>query len=78
MADNILDRINSAASDVQNAANVLAERIRQGGDVAVRVSNAATGAAAGARAGAAVPLTLSPTVKYGGAALLAYLLLRRR
>jgi hypothetical protein len=80
MADvtDILTSVNSAASDIQNFANALAAKIQQGGDIAVRTSNATTGAAAGAKAGSTVPVTISPAVKYGAVAVGAYLLLRKR
>jgi hypothetical protein len=73
----VLTRVDEASSDVQDFANALARKIQQGGDIAVRTSNSAYGAAAGAKAGSAAPTTIPPVVKYGGLALLAYLLLRR-
>lgn len=75
--EQFLTRVNEAGSDVQDFANALAQRIQQGGDIAVRASNATTGAAVGARAGSSAPTTIPPVVKYGGLALLAILLLRR-
>lgn len=72
-----LTRVNEAGSDVQDFANALAAKIQQGGDFAVRAGNATTGAAAGAKAGSTVPTQIPPAVKYAGAGLLAYLLLRR-
>jgi hypothetical protein len=76
----VLTNVNEAASDIQNFANALADKIRAGGDFAVRTGNATTGAAVGAKAGSAAPTTPlldQPAVRYGGLALLAYLLLRR-
>lgn len=72
-----LTRVNEAGSDVQDFANALSQKIQQGGDFAVRASNATTGAAVGAKAGSTTPVTISPAVKYAGVGLLAYLLLRR-
>jgi hypothetical protein len=74
----LLTRVNEASGDVQSFADALAQKIQQGGDIAVRTSNSAYGAAAGAKAGSVTPTTISPAVKYGGLALLAYLFLRRR
>jgi hypothetical protein len=76
--EDVLARVNSASGDVQDFANALAQKIQQGGDIAVRTSNSAYGAAAGAKAGSITPTTIPPAVKYGGLALLAYLFLRRR
>jgi hypothetical protein len=75
--EQLLTNVNQAGTDIQNFANALADKIRQGGDIAVRTSNATTGAAVGAKAGSQAPTTIPPAVKYGGVALLAYLLLRR-
>lgn len=75
--EQFLTRVDQAGEDVQNFANALAQKIQQGGDIAVRASNATTGAAVGAKAGATAPTTVPPVVKYGGLAVLAYLLLRR-
>lgn len=73
----LLTRINDASGSVQAFSDALAEKIRQGGDIAVRTSNSAYGAAAGAKAGSVTPTTIPPVVKYGALAALAYLLLRR-
>lgn len=75
--EQFLTNVNEAGTDVQQFANALAQKIQQGGDIAVRTSNATTGAAVGAKAGSTVPTTFPPAVKYGGLALLAYLFLRR-
>jgi hypothetical protein len=74
-------RAQDAAGDIQNLLDALASKLQQGGDTVIRTSNAATGAVygagAGAKAGAAAPLDIPPVVKYGGIALLAYLLMKR-
>lgn len=75
--EQLLTNVNQAGSDIQAFANALAQKIQEGGNIAVRASNATTGAAVGAKAGSQVPATFPPAVKYGGIALLAYLLLRR-
>lgn len=75
--EQLLANVQEAGGDIQEFADALAQKIQEGGNIAVRASHATTGAAAGAKAGATVPTTISPTVKYAGIALLAYLLLRR-
>lgn len=79
--ERFLERVDTAAQDVNEFTGALAEKLRQGGDVVLRASNtargAAYGAAAGARTGSAFPTEIPRAVLYGGAAVLAYLLLRR-
>lgn len=75
--EDILTAVNQAGGDIQEFADALAQKIQAGGNLAVRASNATTGAAVGAKAGSVAPTTISPTVKYAGIALLAYLFLRR-
>ena len=74
-----LTRVRDASTDVQNAANAVAQKVAEGGDFAVRASNATTGAAAGAKAGSSVPpsFNIPPAVLYGAAAFAVYKLLRR-
>lgn len=72
-----LARVNQAAQDVNAAANAVSQKVSQGGDFAVRASNATTGAAVGAKTGSTVPTDIPPAVKYAGLGLLAYLLLKR-
>lgn len=77
--EQFLTNVNQAGSDVQSFANALAQKIQQGGDFAVRTSNATTGAAVGAKAGSSVPTSapsIPPVVLYGGLGLLAFKLLR--
>lgn len=76
--EQLLARINTAATDVNALTEAVSERIRQGGDIALRTSNTAYGAAAGAKAGSTAPTTVPPVVKYGAVAALAYFFLRRR
>lgn len=75
--EQILSQVQSAGGDIQAFADALAQKIQEGGNIAVRASNATTGAAVGAKAGSVAPVTIPPTVKYAGIALLAYLFLRR-
>lgn len=77
--EQLLARVNEAGTDVQSFANALADKIRQGGDIAVRTSNATTGAAVGAKTGSTVPTQTPTWFKYGIPALAAwYFFLRRR
>jgi hypothetical protein len=75
--EQILAQVQTAGGDLQAFADALAQKLEEGGNIAVRASNATTGAAVGAKAGSTVPVTISPTVKYAGLAFLAYLFLRR-
>lgn len=72
-----LERIDDAANDIQAFANALADKIRSGGDVAIRTSNTAYGAAAGAKAGSVTPTTIPPAIKWAGIAGALYLLSRK-
>lgn len=76
--EQFLTNVNQAGSDVQQFADALAQKIQQGGDIAVRAGHATTGAAVGAQAGSQVPskVSIPPVVLYGGLALLAYKLLK--
>lgn len=76
-ATDFLTRINTAANDVQEFANALAEKIRAGGTVAVRASNTAYGAAAGAKAGSVTPTEIPPAIKWAGLAAVFYFLSRK-
>lgn len=73
----VLERTNEAANDVQAFFNALADKIRQGGDIAVRASNTAYGAAAGAKAGSVTPTQIPPAIKWAGVAGVLYLLSRK-
>lgn len=75
--EQLLANVQAAGGDIQQFADALAQKIQEGGNLAVRASNATTGAAVGAKAGSVAPVTISPTVKYAGIALLAYLFLKR-
>lgn len=76
-AEGFLQRVNDAANDVQAFANALADKIRAGGDVAIRTSNTAYGAAAGAKVGSQTPTEIPPAIKWAGLAGALYLLSRR-
>lgn len=81
-----LYNLRTTASDIQTGANQLAQKLTQAGNVAVKISNTATGAAAGAKIGAQSgaaapvdnPLKLIPTPVWIGAAILATLAFARR
>ena len=85
VTDEIVDglaRLRDLATRVQQGGDVLAAKIANAGDVAVRLSNAATGAAAGAKAGYNAPATsgekFGTATTLGLVALGAYLLSRRK
>jgi hypothetical protein len=79
-----LTNLRTTAADIQTGANVLAQKLTQAGNIAVRVSNTATGAAAGAKVGAESgsrvpvdnPLKLVPTPVWVAAGIVALLAIR--
>ena len=72
-----LQSVNQAGTDIQAAANALAQKISAGGDIAVRASNATTGAAVGAKAGSTVPVQPMSTQTKVLLGVGAYILLKK-
>lgn len=75
--EDVLNAVNEAGGDIQAFADALAQKIQQGGNLAVRASNATTGAAVGAKAGSSVPTAPLSTNAKIALGVGAFLLLRK-
>ena len=75
--EQLLANVQAAGGDIQEFADALAAKIQQGGNLAVRASNATTGAAVGAKAGSTVPVAPLSTNAKIALGVGAFLLLRK-